>query len=84
MRVKGEGPIPARIMLVGEAPGEQEERSGTPFCGSSGQELNRMLHEVGIMRSECYVTNVCKLRPPDNQISAWVATTKKASRALWN
>ena len=77
MRVRGVGPIPSRIMLVGEAPGEQEERSGEPFVGASGQELNRMLQEAGIMRSECYVTNVCKVRPPNNQISAFVATKKK-------
>lgn len=64
-------------MLVGEAPGEQEERTGEPFVGASGQELNRMLQEVGIMRSECYCTNVCKVRPPGNQISAFVARTKK-------
>lgn len=64
-------------MLVGEAPDENEERSGTPFVGASGQELNRMLHEAGIMRSECYVTNVCKVRPPNNQLSAFVAKTKK-------
>lgn len=77
MRVKGDGPIPSRIMLVGEAPGENEEREGRPFVGASGMELNRMLHEVDIMRSECYCTNVCKVRPPNNQISAFVARTKK-------
>jgi len=78
MKVRGEGPIPSRIMLVGEAPGEQEERAGVPFVGASGHELNRMLHEAGIMRSECYVTNVCKIRPPGNQLSAFIAKTKKA------
>lgn len=77
MNVRGEGPIPSRIMLVGEAPGAEEEEKGIPFIGASGQELNRMLGEAGIMRSECYVTNVCKLRPPGNQISAWIAMTKK-------
>ena len=77
MRVRGEGPIPSRIMLVGEAPGLDEERTGTPFVGASGQELNRMLHEAGIMRSECYVTNVCKVRPRDNQLSAFIAKAKK-------
>ena len=77
MRVKGEGPVPSRIMLVGEAPGEKEEAAGVPFVGASGQELNRMLAEAGIMRSECYVTNVCKVRPPANQISAWIALKKK-------
>ncbi len=77
MRVNGTGPIPSRIMLVGEAPGENEERLGQPFVGASGSELNRMLQEVGIMRSECYVTNVAKVRPPGNQISAFIALKKK-------
>lgn len=81
MRVQGEGPIPARLMIVGEAPGEQEERLGTPFVGSSGQELNRLFQEVGIMRSEVYVTNVCKLRPPNNYLEAWMPKAKKDIRA---
>lgn len=73
----GDGPIPARVMLVGEAFGEQEEREGTPFVGPSGMELNRMLHEAGIMRGECYVTNVVNARPPQNDIGRWVAMKKK-------
>lgn len=77
MRVNGEGPIPSRIMLVGEAPGAEEERTGLPFVGASGQELNRMLQDAGIMRSECYATNVCKFRPPNNQLAAWIAKAKK-------
>lgn len=77
MRVRGDGPIPSRIMLVGEAPGEHEERQGIPFVGASGQELNRLLSEAGIMRSECYTTNVCKFRPLGNQISTWMALKKK-------
>ncbi len=77
MKVRGEGPIPSRLMIVAEAPGEHEERAGLPFQGASGQELNRMLQEVGIMRSEAYVTNVLKIRPPNNQLSAFIASTKK-------
>lgn len=77
MKVKGEGPIPARIMLVGEAPGREDEERGVPFLGAAGHELGRMLHEAGIMRSECYVTNVVRFRPPDNQLSLWMAKTKK-------
>lgn len=71
------GPIPTRIMICGEAPGADEEREGTPFVGASGQELNRMLHEAGIMRSECFVTNLCKVRPPGNEIGAFIALKKK-------
>jgi len=50
MSIRGEGPIPARVMIVGEWPGERDK---TPFDGAAGQELNRMLHEVGIMRTDC-------------------------------
>lgn len=77
MLVRPDGPIPARIMVVGEAPGEEEERFGVPFQGPSGQELNRMLQEAGIMRSECYVTNVCKQRPLNNWLGHFIATKKK-------
>lgn len=64
-------------MLVGEAPGYFEERFRQPFVGSSGQELNRMLSEAGIMRSECFVTNVVRIRPPMNDLSHFIAMRKK-------
>src|SRR6266404_7430913 len=75
--VRPDGPIPARIMLVGEAPGAQEEIEGIPFVGESGKELNRMLQEAGITRSECFVTNVCRIRPPGNDINHFIAKAKK-------
>ena len=70
------GPCPARIMIVGEAPGEQEEREGVPFVGYSGMELSRMLQEAGIMRSACFITNVVRIRPPGNDINAYIASRK--------
>ena len=73
----GDGPPAARIMLVGEAWGAEEERTGLPFQGSSGQELNRMLHDAGIMRSECYATNIVNARPPFNDIEKWVVVKRK-------
>ena len=73
----GDGPSNAKIMLIGEAWGEQEERTQLPFQGASGQELNRMLHEVGIMRSECYTTNVVNSRPLHNDIDRWVPKKRK-------
>lgn len=82
MLVRPSGPIPARIMLLGEAPGADEERAGEPFVGVSGQELNRMLHEAGIMRSECYTTNVCKVRPLNNYLGWFMPPTKKAREEL--
>jgi uracil-DNA glycosylase family 4 len=70
------GPCPARIMLVGEAPGEHEEMRGEPFVGTSGQELNRMLNEAGIMRSQCFVTNVIRVRPPQNDLDNFIPARK--------
>lgn len=59
-----------KIALVGEAWGEQERIMQRPFIGSSGQELDRMLREAGIERSECLVTNCFNLQPPGNKIEA--------------
>jgi uracil-DNA glycosylase family 4 len=62
--VPGEGPVPARVMLVGEAPGFNENRAQRPFIGLAGKELDRYLRSAGIMRDECYVTNLAKYWPP--------------------
>jgi len=67
-RVEGVGPINAKIVIVGEAPGREEEESGLPFVGESGQLLNRLLDAVGIKRDTCYITNVVKVRPPANKL----------------
>ena len=53
----------ARLMLVGEAPGYEEERQGEPFVGPAGQLLTRILGAMGLQRSEVYISNVCKFRP---------------------
>lgn len=58
--VFGEGPSPARVMFVGEQPGDTEDRAGHPFVGPAGRLLDETLAEVGIDRSEVYVTNVVK------------------------
>lgn len=63
-------------MIVGEAPGAEEERRGTPFCGGSGTELTNMLHEAGIIRTECFLTNVSKYRPPGNEIERFFLDSK--------
>src|ERR1700758_2244014 len=78
MIVRPDGPIPARCMIVGEAPGADEERQGIPFVGASGMELNKMLGEAGIGRNECFLTNVCRTRPPSNDINQYFAQSKKA------
>lgn len=71
------GPCPARYMIVGEAPGFEEERSGLPFVGPSGQLLDKMLHEAGIGRHECFVTNVIRKRPAGNDVELFVPSKKK-------
>jgi DNA polymerase len=58
--VFGEGLKKSRVMFVGEQPGDKEDRAGRPFAGPAGRELDRALDEVGIDRSEVYVTNVVK------------------------
>ena len=61
--VFGEGPARARLMLVGEAPGEQEALQGRPFVGKAGRLLDAFIEGTGLTRGEMYVTNVVKFRP---------------------
>lgn len=61
--VPGVGPSSARIVLVGEAPGRQEDRQGEPFVGAAGKVLDELLASVGLSRAEVYITNVVKSRP---------------------
>lgn len=71
VKVPAVGPQPARILLIGEAPGKNEEEACKPFIGASGNELTKMLNEAGILRTEVRITNVCKYRPPGNKIDLW-------------
>lgn len=61
--VFGEGPLHARVMLVGEAPGEREALEGRPFVGRAGKNLDAFLQGAGLKRDELYVTNAVKFRP---------------------
>ena len=65
--VPGAGQTSATIMFVGEGPGEQEDLSGEPFVGKSGQLLTRELQKIGISRGEVFITNIVKCRPPQNR-----------------
>ncbi|MFG0307331.1 MAG: uracil-DNA glycosylase [Phycisphaerales bacterium JB040] len=65
--VFGEGDPCARLMFVGEAPGEQEDREGRPFVGRSGVLLEKMIVAMGLSRESVYICNVLKTRPPNNQ-----------------
>lgn len=73
----GDGNPSASIMIVGECWGEQEEKAGRPFMGASGFELDKMLHEAGILRSETYCTNLVNARPQGSDIGNWIAMKKK-------
>ncbi len=65
--VFGEGSPLARLMFVGEGPGASEDREGRPFVGRAGQLLTRMIKAMGLERSEVYIANVVKCRPPSNR-----------------
>ena len=65
--VPGEGPQDAQVMFIGEAPGLNEDREGRPFVGRSGSFLEELLAAAGLKRSEVYICNVLKCRPPDNR-----------------
>jgi DNA polymerase len=66
--VPGEGNATARIMFVGEGPGEQEDLSGRPFVGRSGKLLTSELEKIGISRDDVFITNIVKCRPPGNRV----------------
>ena len=65
--VLGDGALDAKIMLIGEAPGADEDRIGKPFVGRCGKLLDKMLQAIEINRSDCYITNVLPWRPPGNR-----------------
>ena len=65
--VFGTGNENARLMFIGEAPGQKEDESGTPFVGAAGKLLNKYLDAVGIPREDVYIANILKCRPPKNR-----------------
>ncbi len=65
--VPGEGPATAEIMLVGEGPGFYENEQGRPFVGAAGKYLDELLEKGGLKRSDVFITNVVKCRPPSNR-----------------
>jgi len=65
--VFGVGDPEANLMLVGEAPGKNEDLQGEPFVGAAGQLLDELLGGIGIQRDEIYIANVLKCRPPGNR-----------------
>ncbi|MCM8778424.1 MAG: uracil-DNA glycosylase [Candidatus Omnitrophica bacterium] len=65
--VFGEGNPYAKIIFLGEAPGEEEDREGKPFVGKAGKLLTQIIQALGLRRGEVYITNVLKCHPPDNR-----------------
>jgi DNA polymerase len=65
--VPGVGPATARIMIVGEAPGQNEDLQGEPFVGAAGKLLDQLLRGIGLSRADVFITNILKCRPPGNR-----------------
>ena len=65
--VFADGNSDAKIMLIGEGPGANEDKEGIPFVGRGGQLLDKMLAAIDLNRSKVYITNVVNFRPPDNR-----------------
>ena len=76
--VLGDGNPDAEIVLIGEAPGKAEDEQGLPFVGASGRFLNEMLAAAGMERSDVYITNIVKYRPPNNR-----DPTPEEKREFW-
>jgi len=67
LAVPGHGPAKAAIMFIGEAPGFHENEQGLPFVGAAGKYLDELLANIGMKRSDVFITNVVKCRPPSNR-----------------
>ena len=67
LAVPGEGPAEAEIMFIGEGPGFHENEQGLPFVGAAGKFLDELLAEAGLLRSDVWIGNVVKCRPPSNR-----------------
>ena len=65
--VFGDGDPHARVLIVGEAPGKNEDLQGKPFVGAAGKFLDELLEEAGLKREEVFIANVLKCRPPSNR-----------------
>ncbi len=65
--VPGVGPADARVFFIGEAPGRWEDQKGEPFVGDAGAYLTELLERVGLNRSQVFITNIIKCRPPNNR-----------------
>jgi len=67
LAVPGDGKFSAKVMIIAEAPGKEEDESGHPFVGSAGRFLNHVLEGTGLDRNDFFITNTVKCRPPKNR-----------------
>lgn len=65
--VPGDGKFAAKVMIIGEGPGREEDASGHPFVGAAGRFLDHVLEGTGLERSDFFITNIVKCRPPENR-----------------
>jgi uracil-DNA glycosylase family 4 len=66
--VPGDGKYTSKVMIVGEAPGKEEDETGHPFVGAAGRYLDKVLEGTGISRADLFITNTVKCRPPKNRV----------------
>ena len=78
--VFGSGNFQAKILLIGEAPGANEDRQGIPFCGMSGKVLNELLQSINLDRKDIFITNTILCRPPNNRAPAKEEVSKCSDR----
>lgn len=82
------GPEDAEVMIIGEAPGANEVEEGEPFVGRAGEKMNDVLNDINVDRGDIYITNLVKIRPPDNrdpksdEIEAWAPLLEKEIEAV--
>jgi uracil-DNA glycosylase family 4 len=83
LAVPGEGPLDPPVLLFGQSPGREEDRTGRPFVGRSGQLLEELLRGIGLTREEVFITSILKCHPPKNRPPkrAWVQTCLPHSEA---
>jgi uracil-DNA glycosylase len=67
LAVPGDGKPSAKVMLIGEAPGREEDETGHPFVGAAGRFLDQVMEGTGISRGDLFITNIVKCRPPNNR-----------------
>lgn len=82
--VPGVGSVNAKIVFIGEGPGKQEDAKGEPFVGAAGKFLNTMLESIKMSRSDVFITNVVKCRPPENRDPQDDEIETCTSLYLWN